>query len=145
MDLLLDSTGFTQEKSLSQVSSRLLCNLFGQFWRQGEAFLPTDLLKYSTHLGGEREREGGGGGDLSLSSTNHKSAAHLFNLRGSHSHSKATTAYGWDDLTGGVTAEDDATSGHVLLHGSPQSMLSISRQLIHLCQHHNYSMYEKKN
>ena len=72
---------------------------------------------------GERERER----DLSLSSIHtNRPLAHLFNLGGSHPHSKAPTSYGWDDLTGGVAAEDDTTGGHVLLHGPPQSMLGIS-------------------
>ena len=63
---------------------------------------------------------------------------HLFNLGRSHSHTKTPAAYGWDDLAGRVTAENDTARGHVFLHGPSQSMLSIPRQLVHLCQHHNY-------
>lgn len=44
---------------------------------------------------------------------------------------------GRDDLAGGVTAEDNPTCGHVLLHGSPQGVLGILGQSVHLCEHNN--------
>ena len=44
---------------------------------------------------------------------------------------------GRDDLAGGVGDQDDAAGGHVLLHGPPQRVLGVLRQLVHLGQHHN--------
>lgn len=44
---------------------------------------------------------------------------------------------GWDDLGGGVTAQDETTRCHVLLHGPAQRVLSVFGQSVHLGQQHH--------
>ena len=58
--------------------------------------------------------------------------SYLFLRRCWDSHIETATVDGWDDFTGGIAAQDEAARCSILLHGSPESMLSILSQSLHL-------------
>ena len=66
------------------------------------------------------------------------SALHYLVLRRcGHAYTETATADGGDDLAGGVADQDEATRGHVLLHGATQCVLRVTRQAVNLHQHHH--------
>ena len=62
---------------------------------------------------------------------------YLVNGRCCYSDAQTPGADGRYDLTGGVTAEDEATRGRVLLHGPTQGVLGVFGQSVNLSQHHH--------
>lgn len=71
---------------------------------------------------------------MSLSIGDGYGHTHLLNRRCWNTYSQTTTAYGWDDLAGGITTENKPTGGSVFLHGPPEGVLSILSEMLHLGQ-----------